>query len=135
MGIFHPFATILDKDGKYSPHNRNKQISQKFALKLKTREFVLCAGVFAEPYEKRDILRNALNVLDTFVLSQIHGVVQPLARQPGGSAGHHYLGHSDRGEEARLPLRDPGHVAHLQVSHACMHALKHAHTKFTSSIL
>lgn len=46
----------------------------------------------------------------------IHGDLQPHPVHPGRPAADYYLGHQDRHEEARLPLRDTIHLAHTQVS-------------------
>lgn len=47
---------------------------------------------------------------------QVCGDLQSTDGHKGGPTGHYHLGHPDRTEKERLPLRELGTLAHFQVS-------------------
>lgn len=51
---------------------------------------------------------------------QVCGDFQSTDGHQGGPSGHHHLGHSDRTEEERFPLRELCTLAHIQVSTLCL---------------
>lgn len=50
------------------------------------------------------------------VFPQVRGDLQSAHGHQGGPPGHHHLGHPDRTEKERLPLRELRSLAHFQVS-------------------
>lgn len=61
------------------------------------------------------ILSAVCSFMCAHVVLQVCCDLQSADGHQGGSAGHHHLGHSDRTEKERLPLRELCTLAHLQV--------------------